>query len=281
MAHLLPHFASFFMDKQKNILYTTTNMTLKQQLTRGSTTTMEQQQQSKQQPKLAIMVEDEILSKDEDLDEVLEREEEIDMMADDEEIHSYDEDGQPIVDFAQMERRNLTVALVKSVVDTGGTKPTIEPRYGLRRRRQSESPDKIIRITQDQSSISTSTSTIATPTTIPNITTTTTATTTKTTPTAQRIPAPTPRPGLQTLSNPPSLLKPSTTLLPPMSGGVPNPLLHFPTTVGDPTVCPITSSCTPTIIVGPVIVPCPLPAPIKQELGIPRGRIFSIDIDRK
>ena len=260
-------------------------MTPKQQVTRGSTTTMVQQSQSQQQQspsKCAIMVDEEVRNKDQDvdLDEVLQREEEMDMMADDEEIHSYDEDGHPIVDFAQLERRNLTVALVKSVVDTGGTKPPTVPRYGLRRRRQSESPEKIERITQDQSSISTTT--IETPTIVPKTATTTFITpTTITKTTGIRIPPPAPRPGLPIPSNPPPLLKSSTTLSQPMSGGVPNPLLQFPSTVLDSTACPTTLSCTPAIIVAPAIVPCPLPTCIKQELGIPRGRIFSIDIDRK
>lgn len=176
------------------------------------------QQQQLQNPRLDPIDDDE-------LDQALQEEEEEEI--DDEEIESYDEDGQPIVDLAQLERRNLTVALVKSVVDTSGAKPPLR-NYGLRRRRrdqpESDNDDNPVLLHPG-----TAPAMAATPT------------------------LPPPAPIL--------LRKP-----PPLT--VPNPLLNNIS----PRQLPVTMAP----------VPCPLPA-IKEEtvMPMPRGRIFSMDIDRK
>lgn len=47
------------------------------------------------------------------------------MMDEDEEIVSYDESGKPVVDAEKLERRMMTVALMKSVVETSGKAATL------------------------------------------------------------------------------------------------------------------------------------------------------------
>lgn len=74
-------------------------------------------------------------------DRALEIAEEKMLLEEDEEIASYDESGNPVADTAKVERRNLTVALVNSVVETSGSNGDETPQhsYGLRRRKRAGS----------------------------------------------------------------------------------------------------------------------------------------------
>lgn len=173
---------------------------------------------------------------DDELDQVLQQEEQQEM--DDEEIESYDEDGQPIVDLAQLERRNLTVALVKSVVDTSGAKPPLQRNYGLRHRRR-DPPEADPPVPSQPPPAAA----------------------------AMRQPTILPPPAA-----PPIRLLRTTPTPPPTPLNVPNPLKHNLSPPQEKP--PVTTTRAP--------VPCPLPA-IKEEpvMPMPRGRIFSMDIDRK
>lgn len=206
------------------------------------------------------------------------------MAGEDEEIDSFDGNGNPIADTKKIENRMMTVALARSVVEAtavGGRAPT------AKRGRKAGSKNKSRkRGTSDGSGSSTKDSSE------------------KALSQTEAKPIPPPPTALVMPSPLPALSVPSSG----SSTGVPNPLANVSTPLKPNTSnVPLPTPSKSTKSLGSTAVPCPLPkaqishpyekvliettapapapAPVvaapSADLPVRRGRIFSMDIDRK
>lgn len=200
---------------------------------------------------------------------------------DDEEIHSCDESGKPVVDAEKLERRMMTVALVKSVVETSGNAQNANDgdgddkkhSYGLRKRNlkssgsddeDEEPPRQRVRKTQQQPLKKRSVhGSSASAVTMPKQK-TTVGPMSQGVQSTQQVP----NPLLSSNVNPPQLPHPGAQANVSAAGPVPCPLPASAAKEGRPDAAPsapVTMKATDTDAAG----------------AARRGRIFSIDIDRK
>ena len=206
------------------------------------------------------------------------------MMEDDEEIESCDESGKPVVDTEKLERRMMTVALVKSVVETSGKDSDGDKKqphsYSLRKRNSRhgrDSPDEEPSRGRTRSKPAKKTNPV------------------KKRPVPAALAAPPVLPKRTASGNSSSTVKEENG---PISEAiqstaqVPNPLLQvvnsqqaYPTAPLPPIPCPFPESESKEECRPDAAASAPSAIGKGNEFGAPlaakRGRIFSIDIDRK